>query len=344
VTAATSGPATTLRRGASSSAEEVTSNSRDGDTEGEIPHQGKDNKTPLLLLVNMRATRVTPGVVAEVRVALEQRFEVEVIATVGRGHAAALCREVGDFGAVAVLGGDGTVNEAANGLVGGEVPLACLPGGLTNVFARALGSPSGAVAAAERLAAGGGRPATVDVGSVAGRHFLFASGLGLSATLTRRHELGRRDTPALAQVSAVWAAVRAVADEVGLRPRLRVTTPDRIVDGTTVVAQNAGPITFLGSHPIRVCQGAGLTSRSLSLTVLRGAGPRDLVTLPPRVLSGRTSAVASHPRIAALPAVTLASVETLDGAPLPLDADGEYLGEHAKVEYGVTPAALRVLT
>jgi len=337
------GPATTLRSGASSCAGEVTRDSRDCDTEAKVPHHGKDNKAPLLLLVNLRATRVEPGLVAEVRAALRRRFEVEVVGTGGRGHAVSLCRQAGEFGAVAVLGGDGTINEAANGLVGGDVPLACLPGGLTNVFARALAGPLGAVAAAERLAAGGGRPCTVDVGSVAGRYFLFSSGLGLSATLTRRHELGPRDTPALAQVSATWAALRAVADEIGQQRRLRVTTPDGLVEGTTVVAQNAGPITFLGRHPLRVCREAGLTTRTLSLAVLRRAGPRELVTLAPRILSGRASAVASHPSIAALPAVTLARVETLDGIPLPLDADGEYLGEHMSVEYGVAPAALRVL-
>jgi len=179
---------------------------------------------------------------------LRRRFHVEVVATGRRGHAASLCRQADDFGAVAVLGGDGTINEAANGLVGGDVPLVCLPGGLTNVFARALGGPPRAVAAAERLAAGGGLPGRVDVGSVAGRYFLFASGLGLSATLTRRHELGRRDTPALAQMSATWAAMRAVADEIGQQRRLRVTTADRVVEGTTAVVQNAGPITFLGPH------------------------------------------------------------------------------------------------
>lgn len=282
--------------------------------------------------------------VAEVREALGRRFEVEVAATGGRGHASALCREAGGFAVVAVLGGDGTFNEAANGLAGGRVPLACLPGGLTNVFARALGGPPGALAAAHRLASGGGKELEVDLGSVAGRYFLFASGLGLSASLTRRHEMSRHDTPGLTQASAVWAAVRAVADEIGQARRLRVTTGDRTVEGTTVVAQNAEALTFLGAHPIRVCQGAGLTSRTLSLAVLRGAGPRELVTVLPRVLSGRVGALASHPRIASLPEVTVARVESLDGAPLPLDADGEYLGEHIEVEYGVVPAALRVLT
>ena len=343
MTAATRGPAATLRRDASSGVEEVTSGSRDGDTEAEFPHRRKDNKAPLLLLVNLKATRVNPRVVTAVRRALGERFSVELVATDGRGHAASLCRLARGFGAVAVLGGDGTINEAANGLLGDDVPLACLPGGLTNVFARSLGLPTDAVAAAERLVALGGRPRSVDVGSVAGRCFLFASGLGLSATLTRRHELGPRGAPGAAEASATWAALRAIHEEFAQQRRLRVTTPEGTVEGTSVVAQNAEALTYVGNHALRVGCGAALDSRSLSLCVLRRADPRELVTLAPRVLSGRAGAVAAHPRIASLPAVVWARVEALDGTEVPLDTDGEYLGEHSSVEYRAIPGALKVL-
>ncbi len=293
--------------------------------------------------MNSKATRVTPRVVAGVRAALRERFRVEVVATDSQGHAASLCRLAGDFGAVAVLGGDGTLNEAANGLVGGDVPLACLPGGLTNVFARSLGVPPDAVSAAEKLAAFGGRPRAVDVGSVAGRCFLFASGLGLTATLTRRHELGPRGVPGAAEASAVWAGLWAVLEEFRQQRHLRVTTADGVVEGNTVVAQNAEALTYIGNHPLRVGRGAALDSRTLSLCVLRRADPRELLTLTPRVLSGRASAVAAHPRIASLPAVAWARVEALDGTKAPLDADGEYLGEHSSVEYRAVPGALKVL-
>jgi len=177
----------------------------------------------------------------------------------------------------------------------------------------------------------------------AGRRFLFASGLGLSATLTRRHASGSRRTPAAAQASAIWAAGRAIAEELGQRPRLRVTTPRGAAEGTSVVVQNADRLTFVGRHSLRICEQGGLSTRTLSLAVLGGAGPRELVTLVPRVLSGRAGSVAAHGRVASLPAVTGARVEALDGATAPLDVDGEYLGEHSNVDYVVLPAALRVL-
>lgn len=288
---------------------------------------------------------MTPSVVRTVRAALSDGFAVETVSTRARGDAAALCRcAAPEVRAVAVLGGDGTLNEAANGLAGGVVPLACLPGGLTNVFARALGGPLDPVASAERLAAREVRLRTVDLGSAGGRRFLFASGLGLSGALTRRHASGSRRTPAAAQAGAVWAAARAVLEELGQRPRLRVTTPRGVAEGTTVIVQNADRLTFVGRHPLRVCEQSGLSTRTLSLAVLGGAGARELVTLVPRVLSGRARSVAAHGRVASLPAVACARVEALDGATAPLDVDGEYLGERSSVDYLVLPAALRVLT
>ena len=318
--------------------------SHDGDIRGKFPDGREKNKAPLLLLVNLEATRVTPRLVRAVRGALSDRFAVETVSTAARGDAAALCRAAAPtVQAVAVLGGDGTLNEAANGLAGGQVPLACLPGGLTNVFARELGGPLDPLASAERLAARELRPRAVDLGSAGGRCFLFASGLGLSGALTRRHASASRRTPAVAQAGAIWAAGRAIVEELGQRPRLRVTTSRGAAEGTSVVVQNADRLTFVGRHPLRVCERGGLSTRTLSLAVLGGAGARELVTLVPRVLSGRAGWVAAHRRVASLPAIACARVEALDGATVPLDVDGEYLGEHASIDYVVLPAALRVL-
>jgi diacylglycerol kinase family enzyme len=84
---------------------------------------------------------------------------------------------------VVAFGGDGTVNEAANGLVGSETPLTALPGGSTNVWARTLGIPNDVVDATEHLLrmADEFRPFRVDLGRAGGRHFVFASGVGLDA-------------------------------------------------------------------------------------------------------------------------------------------------------------------
>jgi len=282
--------------------------------------------------------------VERVRTALDVRFDVDLVATEAPGEAVELCRSVGpEVGAVAVLGGDGTVNEAANGLAGGEVPLACLPGGLTNVFARVLGVGRDPVAAAERLSARGARVRSVDLGSVSGRAFLFASGLGLSGALTRRQAGGPRRPAQLVEAWALLAAARAVAAEVGLSPRLRLTSGEISIEGTTVVFQNTDALTYLRGRPLRVCEGAGLQTHSLSAMLLRGASSRELLTLAPKVLWGRPGAVACNDRVASLPGILAASVEALEGGTLSLEADGEYLGEHVRADYRVLPAALRVL-
>jgi len=297
-----------------------------------------------MLVINPRATRVGQRVVERVRTALDARFDVDLVATAAPGEAAELCRSAGpDVGAVAVLGGDGTVNEAANGLAGGTVPLACLPGGLTNVFARALGVGRDPVAAAQRLAAGQGEVRSIDLGSVSGRAFLFASGLGLSAALTRRQAGGPRRPTGLVEAWALLAAARAVAAEVGRAPRLRVSSGGISVEGTTVVFQNTAPLTYLRGRPLHVSEGAGLQTGSLSAMVLRGAGLGELLSLTPKVLSGRPGAVAANDRVASLPGILTASVEALDGGTVSLEADGEYLGERVRVDYSVLPAALRVV-
>lgn len=302
------------------------------------------NRPTLLLVVNPRATRVGQRSTSRVRAALDVRFDVDLVETTRPGHAAALCRDAGArYAAVAAFGGDGTLNEAANGLAGGDVPLACLPGGLTNVFSRSLGLGRDPVLAAARLAASVTRTRTIDLGSVSGRAFLFASGFGLSAALTQHQTHGPRRPAALVEAWALWSAVWAVGNEVRHRPRLRVTSGERTLEGSTLVVQNAEQLTYLRSRPLRIAQDAGLATRSLSMTVLRGARPRDVVQLVPRVLAGDPGPVAAHPQVDGLPGFETARVEVLDGARMPLEADGEYLGEHSSAEYRVLPGALRVL-
>src|ERR1700679_2535034 len=97
----------------------------------------------MLLIVNPYATTVSDRLRNLVVYALQGRFEVDAVDTEARGHATELCREAAHEGYAIVVacGGAGTVNEAANGLLGSPTPLCCLPGGSANVFAQILGIP-----------------------------------------------------------------------------------------------------------------------------------------------------------------------------------------------------------
>ena len=122
--------------------------------------------------------------------ALQSRYSVEAIDTQERNHATEICREAAREGydVVVAFGGDGTVNEAANGLAGSDTPLTSLPGGSTNVWARTLGIPNDVVDATEHLLsmADSFEPRQVDLGRVNGRYFVFASGVGLDASVVER--------------------------------------------------------------------------------------------------------------------------------------------------------------
>jgi diacylglycerol kinase family enzyme len=107
----------------------------------------------VLLLVNSTASSVTARTRVVIRKMLADQHEVEVAETSRRGHATRLARAAANdgFDVVAVLAGDGTLNEAADGLAGTDTALAPLPGGSTNVYARTLGVPLDPVAATSTL-------------------------------------------------------------------------------------------------------------------------------------------------------------------------------------------------
>src|SRR3954466_14093601 len=135
----------------------------------------------MLVIVNPYATTMSDRLKHLVVYALQGRYEVHAVDTQRRGHATELCREAAREGydVVVAFGGDGTVNEAANGLAGSETPLTCLPGGSTNVWCRTLGIPNDVVDATEHLLrmADDFHPRPVDLGRVNERYFVFAAGI-----------------------------------------------------------------------------------------------------------------------------------------------------------------------
>ena len=303
--------------------------------------------SPLLLVTNPRATAASPEQVALVAAILDVRYRVDVAETHAAGHATALARDGAAEGyrVIAVLGGDGTVNEAANGLAGTGAALACLPTGRTNVFARVLGVPDDPVEAAARLVA---RPDAsafrrVDLGVMNDRYFTFASGVGLSASLNRRVDRSPGLKSRLGPPFLAWSGLSALGDGyLGKRPHIRLSVGGRVVEGVTLVVQNSDPLTFLGPRPIRVCEGAGLTTGTLSLALLHRTLRRELPMVIARLASGNPSRVVSHRQVRGFARVAHAGVASVDGRPLPVEVDGEYVGEVDSVRYGIAPGRLAV--
>src|SRR5437764_14740592 len=107
----------------------------------------------MLIIVNPYATTVSDRLKNLVVYALRGSYQVDAIDTEARDHATELCRDAAREGydVVVAFGGDGTVNEAANGLAGSETALSCLPGARTNVHRRMLGIPAAGADATEHL-------------------------------------------------------------------------------------------------------------------------------------------------------------------------------------------------
>ncbi len=167
--------------------------------------------------------------------ALSADHDVTVAETSRRGHATRLARGATADGTdvVVVLGGDGTLNEAANGLAGSDTALAPLPGGSTNVFARTIGLPDDPIEATGVLLDALARHAVrrVGLGSVNGRYFLFHVGIGFDAAVVaqveRRSSLKRYASHALFVYAAITSWLR---HNDSTRPRFAV----RHADGSVI--------------------------------------------------------------------------------------------------------------
>ena len=300
----------------------------------------------VLLLVNSSASSVTARGRVMIQKALSADHDVTLAETSRRGHATRLAQGAAADGVdlVVVLGGDGTLNETANGLAGSDTAMAALPGGSTNVFARTLGLPDDAIEATvvllEALAHGSIR--RVGLGMVNGRYFLFHAGLGFDAAIVaqveRRAALKRYASHPLFLFSAFETWFRHYDHS---RPRFAVHLPDGdVVDDVYFgICLNTNPYTYLGTRPVNVAPGTTLDTglamvsvRSLELPTILGLG---------------MSALGSGERIRQNKAVDsrsdLASL-TIEGyGPFPYQVDGDYLGEVTSLEFRHEPEALALV-
>jgi diacylglycerol kinase family enzyme len=303
----------------------------------------------MLVIANPYATTMSAPLRNLVVAALHGRSEVEAIDTQARGHATDLCREAAHEGydVVVSFGGDGTVNEVANGLAGGRTPMTCLPGGATNVLCKMLGIPGDIVDATEHLLAMADtwRPRQIDLGVANGRAFTYSSGFGLDASVVKRIE----QSPGLKrhrlrEYFFVYAAIETVLRHyVRNPPRMDVHVDGRVDEAITTLVQNGEQFTFLDDKPIYIAQGGGLETGTLAGVALRGVKPRDIPAIALRLLSSKRSVVGQRQILAFGDVAGLRCVST-DGREIPLHVDGDHVGDVTEAVFGVMPGALGVVS
>jgi diacylglycerol kinase family enzyme len=280
--------------------------------------------------------------------ALQGRYEVEAIDTQARGHATELCRAAADdgFDVVVAFGGDGTVNEVANGIAGTQTPLTCLPGGSNNVFCKMLGIPHDVVDATEHLLRLADRwePRAVDLGRVNSRWFTFAAGMGLDASVVERVDRH----PHLKARFGAWyyteaAILTFLRKYVVNPPRLEIEIDGERQRGVSAFFQNGSPYTYFKTRPVDLVEGARLDSGDLAGVMLTRARPYDVPTVTFRALSG-AARIAKHRGIAAFAGIHEATIRSVDGRPIPIQVDGDHMGDETVVQLSVGPGALRVVS
>jgi diacylglycerol kinase family enzyme len=300
----------------------------------------------ILLIVNASASSVTARGRVVIAKALAADHRVTVAETSRRGHATRLARGAAADGAdlVVVLGGDGTLNEAANGLAGTDTALAALPGGSTNVFARTLGLPDDPIEATgvllDALARGAIR--RVGLGVANGRYFLFHVGIGFDAAVVaqveRRGSLKRWASHALFAWAGVDTWLRHYERD---RPRFAVRIEGRttVDDGVFAICENTDPYTFVGTRPFTVAPGADLDN-ALFVVTLRTLDAIPLLGVLASALgSGRRMRRSRH--VAVGDDVT--SIEVDGYGPFPYQVDGDYLGEVEQLTLRHEPDALALV-
>jgi diacylglycerol kinase family enzyme len=276
-----------------------------------------------VLVVNPFASRVTDARLAAIERELSGVVDLTVLKTERPSHAteivSASCRDGCD--ALIVFSGDGGFNEALNGLEG-NVPIGFLPGGGTSVLPRALGLPSDPVAAATQLAEAieQGRKRRITLGRVNGRRFAFSAGVGLDAEAVRRvDEMGRRDDGKRpGDLAFVLAVVRALASHRGhVEPLLEVKGLGR---AASAFVANGAPYTYAKRLALPIAPEAAF-ELGLDVVAPVRVRRRSLVRTAWAVLLG-------HPRQGNfLYAHDVDRIEVICDEPMPLQADGEDLGD-----------------
>ena len=270
------------------------------------------------LIVNPFASGVTEEGLVAVERELCASLELTVALTERPQHATELVRGLGGADRIYVFGGDGLLNEVLNGLAGDTV-VGVLPGGRTNVVARALGVPLDPGAAARALVSAPSR--RISLGRANGRRFAFAAGIGFDAELVRRVDRhGRRgDGRRPGDLAFAWETAKLLTGWRGRRePVLEIEGFGR---AAFALVANGYPYSYAGRRPVRVAPEASF-ELGLDLVAPRRLAPHAIPRFVGYAFRGGTDRAED-----VLYGHDLDRIEVRCDRPLALQVDGEDLGD-----------------
>lgn len=294
------------------------------------------------MIVNPNAGRLSDDVRKDVVSELRARFDVDAYSTTARDSGIGLAKELAAGGAdvVVAFGGDGHVNEVANGLAATHATLGIIPGGTMNVFARALGVPLNPSEAIDHLERVLDRPARrVPLGKMNERYFTFSAGCGFDAEAAERVE---RYVPAkrrFGEVFFYWSAFRVLAGSFRRRePTLVLEGPFGTVRLAMAITSNAGPYAYFVGRPVNIAPEVQLEG-GIDVFGLKTMRLEALPLYAWRVaISGD---IVDHPDV--FYRSDLQSFEISADEPFSRHVDGEPLHRARRVRFSVEHDVLKVL-
>ncbi|MEO7412221.1 MAG: diacylglycerol kinase family protein [Opitutaceae bacterium] len=289
-------------------------------------------RTRFIFNPNSGHNRRRPGLDATIRAFIAARsLDADLIATQGPAHATALAREavLDGFGCVVAVGGDGTINEVAQALVGTPTALALIPCGSGNGLALHLGLPTAPQRALELIAGGETRTGAIDTGVANGFPFFNVMGLGLDADVSRRfNRLSRRGLGAYA--CTTWNALRALRSE---RCTIASSHDREALDVFLIALANSEQY----GNNARIAPGARVDDGILDLIAVKPVGIFGAIDLAARLFLGGFDRSRHVRRLRGAHFIIERS------APGLIHTDGETHATSATIEVQVRPRSLRVV-
>ncbi|MFW0784174.1 diacylglycerol kinase family protein [Gordonia sp. CPCC 206044] len=305
-----------------------------------------------MLIVNPFATATSPAGRDALAHTLSSRFHLDVEHTTHRGHAGELARRAADdgFDVVLVHGGDGSVNEAVNGLLGPpgtfrpgapRPRLGVIPGGSANVFARTLGIQADPLAATGQIIEllESGQCRQIGLGHTRDRWFLFNTGMGMDAVVVHAMEDKRHAGKPATPGRYFWTTVTSFLRHAGSTASFTVELPDRDpIPGVRFgFVSNTSPWTYFGDFEIRTNPTTGFDT-GLGIFAATSTGVARNLPLAARLLTHRTPAGRHLHRDDDVAWVRFHADEPID-----VQMDGDYIGAHASLDFGHRADALAVV-
>lgn len=241
------------------------------------------------------------------------------------------------------LGGDGTLNETANGLAGTTCALAALPGGSTNVFARTLHTPDDPLEATDAVleAIEAGSVRRIGLPTVNGRYFLFHAGLGFDAAVVEQVEKRASLKRYAGHPLFIWAGFSTWMRHYDRsRPRMAFTYGDQssVDDIYLGIVLNTDPYTYLGSRPLSIDPSADIDS-ALSTVGVRSMGFAPMMRLVGNLVRG--GRIIDDPIVENRSGVT--DLTVTGHGPFPYQVDGDHLGDAEVLQFRWRPDVLSLV-